>query len=172
MLLGDSGESVVITDVVLQHFLRYQQLRSNQTEAGGQLFGRIHDQTIMIEEATGPRRSDKRTRYSYIPDRRAEQREIDDRFSDGLHFLGDWHTHPEPIPNPSGIDLNNMRECVKKSRRAVSGFLLIIVGSDSLPRALHASLHDGKEALSLTISDERSTENPSHASEETPDLNK
>lgn len=157
MLLGNSGEVVILTDGVLEHFQRHQQLRTKDTEAGGQLFGTIHDKTITIERATGPRRSDIRSRYSYIPDRKAEQREIDQRFSSGHHFLGDWHTHPEPIPHPSGTDLDNMRECVKKSRRAVSGFLLIIVGTAPMPNALHASLHDGKDTLPLAILEEFSS---------------
>lgn len=151
--LGGSGELVIVTDAVLEHLQHYQQLRKRDTEAGGQLFGRIHDKTITIDEATGPRRSDLRFRYSYIPDRKAEQREIDDRFPSGLHFIGDWHTHPEPMPHPSGTDLNNMRECVKKSRRAVSGFLLFIVGTASLPSGLHASLHDGRDMLLLHTAD-------------------
>ncbi len=155
--LGDSGELVILTNAVLEHFRRHQQQRKRDTEAGGQLFGRIQEKIIIIEEATGPRRSDIRSRYSYIPDRKAEQREINDRFPSGLHFIGDWHTHPEPIPYPSETDLDNMRECVKKSRRAVSGFLLIIVGTAPPPSGLHASLHDSKETLLLTIQNEPST---------------
>lgn len=160
--LGDSGEIVILTDAVLEHFRHHQQLRKRDTEAGGQLFGGIQRETITIEEATGPRRSDIRSRYSYIPDRKAEQREINDRFASGLHFIGDWHTHPEPVPHPSRTDLDNMQECVRKSRRAVSGFLLIIVGTAPLPCGLHASLHDGKETLLLTIQNESATtQNPS-----------
>ena len=155
--LGDSVELVILTDAVLEHFRRHQQQRKKDTEAGGQLFGRIQEKIITIEEATGPRRSDIRSRCSYIPDRKAEQREINDRFPSGLHFIGDWHTHPEPIPYPSGTDLDNMRECVKKSRRAVSGFLLIIVGTAPLPIGIHPSLHDGKATLLLTIQNESST---------------
>ena len=152
--LGDSAELVILPDTVLEHFRRYQQLSKRDTEAGGQLFGRIQGKTINIEEATGPRRSDIRSRYSYIPDRKAEQHEINERFSSGLHFIGDWHTHPEPIPHPSGTDLDNMRECVKKSRRAVSGFLLIIIGTAPLPSGLHTSLHNGKDMLLLQMTDE------------------
>ena len=151
IVLGDSGETVWITDAVLQHFARYQQLHKGQKEAGGQLFGTIVDKTILIQEATGPRKSDKRSTYSYIPDRKAEQREIDQYFAAGLHFIGDWHTHPEPTPTPSGIDLRNMHECVRKSHRALSGFLLLVVGTASPPRGLHASLHDGNEVLFLEV---------------------
>jgi integrative and conjugative element protein (TIGR02256 family) len=155
--LGNSGELVILTDTVLKHFRRHQQRRNRDTEAGGQLFGRIYKNIITIEEATGPRRSDIRSRYSYIPDRKAEQREINERFPLGLHFIGDWHTHPEPIPHPSWTDVENMRDCVKKSRRDVSGFLLIIVGTAPPPTGFHASLHDGDDALLLTTQNKSST---------------
>lgn len=151
IVLGESGETVKIADSVLKRMARYQQLRKSQTEAGGQLFGTVTGTTISILEATGPRRSDYRLRHSYIPDRKAEQREIDERFAVGLHFLGDWHTHPELRPTPSGTDLRNMKECVKRSKRAVSGFLLLIVGTAPIPRGLHASLHDGNEVLFLEV---------------------
>ena len=154
VVLGESDESVFITDEVINHFLAHQQLRKNQTEAGGQLFGTISGKIITIHEATGPRKTDRRTRYSYFPDRKAEQREISDRFSRGVHFIGDWHTHPEPRANPSSTDLSNMRECVKRSQRAVLGFLLVIVGTNSLPSSLHISLHDGVNALYLAITQE------------------
>jgi integrative and conjugative element protein (TIGR02256 family) len=153
VVLGESGETVTIADSVLKHFAKYQQLRKGQTEAGGQLFGTVTGRKISILEATGPRRTDYRSRYSYIPDRKAEQREIDKRFNPGLHFLGDWHTHPESFPTPSGTDLTNMRECVKRSKRAVSGFLLLIVGTAPMPKGLHASLHDGNDVLFLKVTD-------------------
>lgn len=151
--LGESGETVRIADSVLKHLTKYQQLRKGQTEAGGQLFGTVTGTTIAVLEATGPRRTDYRSRFSYVPDRKAEQREIDKRFNTGLHFLGDWHTHPEPLPAPSGTDLINMRECVKRSKRAVSGFLLLIVGTAPMPQGLHASLHDGNDVLFLEVQD-------------------
>lgn len=151
IVLGESAETLTIADAVLKHIARYKQLHKGQTEAGGQLFGTVSGKRISILEATGPRRTDYRSRYSYIPDRKAEQREIDERFALGLHFLGDWHTHPELLPKPSAIDLRNMRECVNRSKRSVSGFLLLIVGTAPIPQGLHASLHNGNEVLFLDV---------------------
>jgi integrative and conjugative element protein (TIGR02256 family) len=90
-----AGQTLVFTGPVLKTFSEHRQLRFWQREAGGQLFGHFQGATIEVVEATGPRRTDRRTRTSYIPDRRAEQREIDERFRRGLHFIGDWHSHPE-----------------------------------------------------------------------------
>src|SRR5690348_5325891 len=109
--VGESGQVIVFTTEVLNHFKRHRQVRKNQLEAGGQLFACFDEGRIIVVEATGPRRTDKRTRTSYAPDRRAEQAEISDRFSKGLHFVGDWHTHPEQHPEPSHLDASSMSEC-------------------------------------------------------------
>jgi integrative and conjugative element protein (TIGR02256 family) len=140
--IGSSGEVLVLSEVVLGTFRRHRQVRWNQTEAGGQLFACISRLSIVIEEATGPRRTDRRTRTSYVPDRVAEQREIDSRHSNGLHYVGDWHTHPEPYPVASGVDIASISESVRKSKHALNGFVLLIVGQAEPPEGLLVSVHD------------------------------
>ena len=41
----------------------------------------------------------------------------------GLHFVGDWHTHPEAVPTPSSSDIRTIKEAVAKSRHHLHGFL-------------------------------------------------
>ena len=140
--IGSSGQVVVLPEEVVQKLRRYRQKRWCQREAGGQLFARLSLSRIVIEEATGPRRTDRRTRTSYVPDRAAEQREIDSRHAEGLHYVGDWHTHPEPVPGPSGLDIASISESVRKSTHALNGFLLVIVGQAEPPGGLFVSVHD------------------------------
>ena len=140
--IGGSGQILVFSEKVVRKFGRYRQKRWYQREAGGQLFARFSASRIVVEEATGPRRTDRRTRTSYVPDRAAEQREIDSRHADGLHYVGDWHTHPEPVPGPSGLDVASISESVRKSTHALNGFLLVIVGQAEPPGGLLVSAHD------------------------------
>ncbi|MEX2375432.1 MAG: Mov34/MPN/PAD-1 family protein [Dehalococcoidia bacterium] len=142
--IGPSGRDLVFVDEVLAHFERYQQVRWWQREAGGQLFARVNNGRIEIVEATGPRPTDRRSRTSYNPDKRAEQQEIDTRFPLGLHFVGDWHTHPEDQPKPSLIDVQSTADSVRRSRHSLHAFALVIVGRGPFPEALHVSVHDGK----------------------------
>ncbi len=107
--VGRSGQHLVLCDPVLSHLARWRQTRWYHREAGGQLFARFEPGRILIKKATGPRWTDRRTRHTYEPDRRAEQREIEAHHSRGLHFVGDWHTHAEPIPTPSTLDIVSMR---------------------------------------------------------------
>lgn len=127
-VVGSSDQRLMFVQEVVDHFATYRQLRFWQREAGGSLFARFADKLVTVERATGPRPTDQRTRWSYRPDRAAEQNEIDEFHRVGLHFIGTWHTHPERDPSPSGIDMQSIAEAVVRSRHALNGFVLVVVG--------------------------------------------
>lgn len=147
--VGRSGQIVTFDHNVLEHFYSVRQITRSSQEAGGQLFGRILRREVRIEVATGPRSTDHRTRYSYRADRSAEQKEIDDMFVKGLHFVGDWHTHPEHVPHPSCIDTSNIKECFRKSHHNLNAFLLIIVGTATYPAGLYVGAANFNEVIEL-----------------------
>jgi hypothetical protein len=60
--LGASGQRLILEVPVLQHLEAHRQLTVRHREAGGQLFAAFSDDSIVIKEATGPRRSDHRTK--------------------------------------------------------------------------------------------------------------
>lgn len=149
--VGTSGQVVVLVDAVVEHLRRHRQLLWCQREAGGQLFARFSRLRIRVEEATGPRRTDRRTRTSYVPDRRAELREIAARYPRGLHYVGDWHTHPERYPCPSQADTASITDCFLKSSHNLNAFLLLIVGTAELPDSLYVSAYDESASLRLGV---------------------
>ena len=65
-VVGDSDQSLVISPSVLNHFRKNQQKKGwfHKKEAGGQLFARLLSDQVVIEKATGPRKSDFRTRHT------------------------------------------------------------------------------------------------------------
>lgn len=131
---------LVFTSEVLAHFHRNRQRRCLSCEAGGQLFARFTSDTIILEVATGPYREDKRFRFLFTPDRHREQRDIDEHFAQRLHFLGNWHTHPQEIPFPSGTDLKNTRQRFIESDHTLKAFLMVIVGLEPFPSGLYVAL--------------------------------
>ncbi|ABS61940.1 hypothetical protein Plav_0317 [Parvibaculum lavamentivorans DS-1] len=128
-----------IETTALKHMWRHRQTNLLKREAGGQLFAAIDADAVCIVEATGPRPTDKRGRYHYHPDRTAEKREIEDRYAAGLHFVGDWHTHPQGMPSPSDTDLSNFQDMVTRSEHSLPGFILIVVGKQRFPSGLHVT---------------------------------
>ena len=140
--IGHSGQRLSFDDTVLTHFEQHRQTRFWHREAGGLLFARLALPTIKVCAITGPRRTDRRSRYSYWPYKRAEQREIHKMFSRDLHFVGCWHTHPEDVPSPSLVDTRNISDCVRRSQHALNGFVMVIVGRSTLPDSLFVSVCD------------------------------
>jgi integrative and conjugative element protein (TIGR02256 family) len=130
---------------VVARFRMHRQSRPWRFEAGGQLFATMTDTLIDVVEATGPRPTDKRSLFGYIPDRDAERAEIKERYARGLHFVGDWHTHRQRWPNPSGRDTESMRDMFSRSEHSLSGFVLVVVGTAQFPAGLHVSFHQSRD---------------------------
>jgi integrative and conjugative element protein (TIGR02256 family) len=147
--IGQSAQRLIISASVLNHFTKHQQLDNGSLEAGGQLFARFLDEYVTISKVTGPRAADHRSRYSYVPNRREEQREINDMHRRGFHFVGDWHTHPEPVPTPSPSDISTINQAVAKSQHHLLGFIMVVVGNGSFPSSLHVSLNTATSHLQL-----------------------
>ncbi len=140
--IGESGQVLTLEQDVLDHFSRWRQSNPRMPEAGGQLFGVVRGQSVKLMRATGPRNSDRRGRFFFIADRFAERREISTLHKFGLHYLGDWHTHPEAFPAPSGTDLSSMADLFVRSKHDLNAFLMVIVGTADFPKGLHVSLHE------------------------------
>lgn len=155
-VLALGGPGVVISDKALAAMDRFRQLRPNDKEAGGQLFATFDGGDTVIAEATGPKWLDRRSRHGFRPNRLLQQFEIRERYARALHFVGDWHTHPEAIPSPSFEDLRNMTDCYERSLHDLRAFIMLIVGTAPAPGGLHVALVDGS-AVQTMIPDESST---------------
>ena len=142
-LIENSGQTLILTDAVIDHLKLHSQSRPRSREAGGQLFARFEGNTIRIERATGPRPSDRRSLMTFVPNRWAERREIKRLFKEGLHYVGDWHTHPESSPKPSKTDIDSFKEMFRKSRHRLASFVIVISGTVAPPEGLFVGLCDG-----------------------------
>ena len=139
----NNDSRLVLTDPAILHFKKSRQLRVWSRESGGQLFATFDGPVVTVREVTGPRRSDRRGRWYFRPDRAAEIAEITVMYKRGLHFIGDWHTHPQDVPQPSTLDVDSLADCVRRSEHQLLGFFLIVVGRQLPPEGLHVSYHDG-----------------------------
>ncbi len=142
--LPHSDQEVVLTGAVLEIFSKYRQ-RGSEPEAGGLLFAQFEFPLIQIVEASPPHIADKRWRTLFIPDRALQRRLIKKCFKKGWHFVGEWHTHPEPKPTPSRLDLDSMADAFRKSQHELNYFIMIIVGNRADALELWISAHDGSK---------------------------
>lgn len=123
-------------------FVQAQQGLARRLDAA-LLFARFERGDVRVVRATGPNPADKRGWTWFRPDLRRQNIEIQQLFQEGLHFIGDWHTHPEREPTPSSWDTDSMMDSFKKSRHQLRAFLMVIVGRADFPSGLWVSLHQG-----------------------------
>lgn len=121
----------------LKTLAEHRQRSCLSRETGGQLFARFSVDRVVVERATVTRGKSKRGRYSFWPDRHAERTDIHALFDEGLHYIGDWHTHPEAQPSPSGPDRTKMLEVFEESVHELRAMLMVIVGQAEFPVGLY-----------------------------------
>lgn len=126
--LESVAQQVLINADALMHMCRYRQRLPWAKEAGGQLFGTISAEQILVTAATGPYLRDERSRYCYRSDPAAAQHAIRVQAGAGLLYLGEWHTHAEDHPDASGLDGDAMRLLLSKSQLNSNALLMLIVG--------------------------------------------
>ena len=114
----------------------YEQDRSATPEAGGVLLGRrLLDCTeVAVDAVTHPQPTDSRSRYQFFRRRSGHQEAVDDAWAESggsSVYLGEWHTHPEPSPSASGVDLAAWTERTA-SQPTGEALFFVIVGTDEI----------------------------------------
>jgi integrative and conjugative element protein (TIGR02256 family) len=146
--LSESDQVIVLSDSVLDLFSAYRQ-KGDQPEAGGMLFVRFEFPDIIVEEASPPGKGDKRWRTLFIPCRKIQRRYIKQKYEEGLHFIGEWHTHPQNTPTPSSLDLRSMEDSFVKSQHELNRFIMIVVGNSQEELKLWVGVHNSTGYLQL-----------------------
>jgi integrative and conjugative element protein (TIGR02256 family) len=146
------GTNYVFAESCLDTLAARRQRSWFSCETGGQLFARFTQAGVLVERATETMGRTRRTRFGFWPDRRAEQEDINVLFASGLHYIGDWHTHPEKHPLPSNIDEDKILEIFRHSKHELSTMIILIVGQAKFPRGLYAGVVSAGKLTATNLS--------------------
>lgn len=149
MQYSHQGLLIRFTDDCLAVLSSQRQIGWRAKEIGGQLFARFTSECLEVTVATITKGKSRRTRFGFFPDRTAERADVNSFFKQGLHYLGDWHTHPQEIPLPSLIDEREMRDIFVKSQHELAFMLLVIVGTSPMPTGLYVGAVTSGSVLPL-----------------------
>lgn len=97
---------------VMAVFDAYVQRSLSDPESGGILLGTVHGPHIEVTHATPPFPTDRRTRCSFDRGSKGHTEVADQMWEESrgiIRYIGEWHTHPEDYPSPSGIDLREWK---------------------------------------------------------------
>ncbi len=144
--LDDGSLLLNFSDEVRGVFERHVQV-GDLPESGGVLLGTVHENGLLVTLATTPSRLDRQLRslFERLPfGHRAVAKRLWRSTGGTTRYIGEWHTHPQDIPVPSDIDLNEWKKLAKK-RADKRPLLAVIVGR----HGLHVEMAhgDGKRQL-------------------------
>lgn len=128
---GPSGAKLLIEAALLERLAPFRQVAWSAPEAGGILLGYRRGPHTHVTEATTPSQSDVRRRFGFFRHAAHHQRVALRRWKETgqtLDYVGEWHTHPEDDPKPSGIDQRHWLEITAASARPM---VFVIVGRTS-----------------------------------------
>lgn len=108
----------------------YKQLGVAQKEGGGIFLGNQRGNNLEVVDATVPERGDRCGRYYFQRISKSHQNKADqlwERSGFTITYLGEWHTHPEKIPEPSHQDISEWKE---KLNGYDYPLILVIIGQE------------------------------------------
>lgn len=110
------------------------------------------DGCVEINKVTGPYSTDRRRRTALRLDHTRCRADIAVHYEQGLHFVGYWHTHPEPDPKLSGIDERALTRNLRSGGLEIERMIAVVVGNGRSDRAICAYLvHCGSPVQLHTI---------------------
>jgi integrative and conjugative element protein (TIGR02256 family) len=148
--VGDSGQTLVLSPKALKVFSKYRQVDQSQPESGGLLLARFDLPLVRVEVATSPQSGDNRSRFLFVSDEHSRRATVRKYFRKGFHFIGEWHTHPQRDPSPSGLDVDSMKDLFRQSVHELNYFVMVIVGNRNDGLSLWVSLHNSTEIRRLS----------------------
>jgi integrative and conjugative element protein (TIGR02256 family) len=121
----------------LETFLTHRQLDGIAREAGGILLGRLVLSTddVIIDRVSTPVPEDRRSRFRFWRAKHPAQQTVRKAWADSKQseqYLGEWHTHPERMPTPSGVDRSDWERLLKETVCEHDVLFFVIVGTRSV----------------------------------------
>lgn len=135
VFIRDEGARLKLDEAVVGVLLGHAQRDQRALEAGGVLMGRHIRGTrdVVVDSVTTPMRGDRRSRFSFHRSQGPHQRALNDAWESSQGtcvYLGEWHTHPEPYPNPSSVDLADWRKRLRHDVVDSESLFFVIVGQE------------------------------------------
>lgn len=107
------------------------------------------DGAVHVTDVAGPHANDKRKRHEVVLDHNNCINVIEEKFNSGLHFVGYWHTHPEPIPTLSPLDCKSFVKNIDLGDLEIQRMIAIVIGTSNSERAISAYMIDNLSVTKL-----------------------
>ena len=135
MLFEHPKGTILFPPELLEIFRNHQQKSSDKPEAGGYLLGQLFEKQVVVSVATEPGPGDQFSRFFFWRNKKRGQKLLNyfwKKSSGKLGLVGEWHSHPEPYPTPSTLDIQEAKKSFNKNKFAIDFMILMIIGNRAL----------------------------------------
>ena len=132
----NNGRKLIVLDKAVERLLAYRQTKKRNKEAGGLLIGHhlLGEDHLVVDQITEPTRWDKRFRSFFFRSNK-HNRLVYKVWCDSDRtetLIGLWHTHPEPVPTPSGVDFEDWRKTLFHGDYVGDFLVFMIIGTQQI----------------------------------------
>lgn len=126
------GHVVDILSNVIENMFLWKQTDSGIPESGGYIMGyqEIKTKNITLSSMTAPQKNDIRTRFYCMLKDVAHKTFLSLQAERKNYYMGVWHTHPQAIPSPSGIDWDDWYKTLHEDKMGCAYAFFIIIGTE------------------------------------------
>jgi integrative and conjugative element protein (TIGR02256 family) len=123
--------TVVIPIGAYKRILRYRQTSGSET--GGVIVGFVAPRNRLVLQRFMPPSNRNRASRSWLErDLTDAQAFVNAAYRDTggkLNYVGEWHTHPEGSPSPSGSDISMLGDMLRNSQLELDFLIGVILGN-------------------------------------------
>lgn len=124
-----NGKTIDLSQKLIKKLMTFRQYGVETPEAGGYLVGyHMTNSNFVLEDITTPYTLDIRNRYRFILRDFRHKLHLIKLKRYGSFYMGVWHSHPQKIPEPSYVDLNDWKETVMTDKTGCRYIFFIILG--------------------------------------------
>jgi proteasome lid subunit RPN8/RPN11 len=129
-VIGDDSVSVWLSPYAITTMLTAAN-SAGRRETGGILIGRYSSRGWIADvvEATPKPKGSRSGWFWFQRSSTGLATLLEERWRNGLHYLGEWHSHPGGQPVPSGLDIRAMRAIACDGSYCCPAPILVILGS-------------------------------------------
>lgn len=141
---NEIGGFICLSDEVVS---KLDKIKESYNEQGGMLFAcPIITNEVFIKDISLPSESDNSARFAFNIDLTQANITIKKMFNKGLHYVGDWHSHPQANPQPSSTDIETIKSGFNESRHNLNYLIHIITSNEDIKNSC-VMLTDGQKIL-------------------------
>ena len=141
--LPDIGLKVVLENTIIQSLLSAGR-KHLPKEYGGILIGRYDEErtTAYIVKSLEPKAFQNST-HSFVRKTQGLRGHLIDLYNQkpSLFYLGEWHTHPGGVPQPSVTDVQTLIQLAKSHEVKIKNPLMMIIGLTTRSSSIGLFVH-------------------------------